>query len=62
MAYTQTDLKNLSAGELALRHLSVDFQTDRGIVHAVRDVSFHVRKGRILRWSERAAAANLSHP
>ena len=47
MAYTQTDLKNLSAGELALRHLSVDFQTDRGIVHAVRDVSFHVRKGRI---------------
>ena len=33
---------------LKVDHLSVDFETDQGTVHAVRDVSFHVKEGEIL--------------
>ena len=33
---------------LDVNNLSVDFKTDQGTVHAVRDVSFHVKKGEIL--------------
>lgn len=33
---------------LDVKNLSVDFETDLGTVHAVRDVSFHVKEGEIL--------------
>ena len=33
---------------LDVNDLSVDFKTDQGTVHAVRDVSFHVKEGEIL--------------
>ena len=33
---------------LTTENLSVDFETDQGIVHAVRNVSFHLNKGEIL--------------
>ena len=33
---------------LDVRHLKVEFDTDQGIVHAVRDISFRVREGEIL--------------
>ena len=33
---------------LEVRNLTVDFDTDQGTVHAVRDISFHVREGEIL--------------
>ena len=33
---------------LTTENLSVDFETDQGIVHAVRNISFDVKKGEIL--------------
>ena len=33
---------------LEVKNLSVDFETDQGTVHAVRDVSFPVNEGEIL--------------
>ena len=33
---------------LDVQHLQVEFETDQGTVHAVRDVSFHIREGEIL--------------
>ena len=33
---------------LTVNNLSVDFNTEQGTVHAVRDVSFHVKEGEIL--------------
>ena len=33
---------------LEVRHLKVEFETDHGTVHAVRDVSFHIKEGEIL--------------
>ena len=33
---------------LAVNNLSVDFNTEQGTVHAVRDISFHVKEGEIL--------------
>ena len=33
---------------LQVRNLSVDFATDDGVVHAVKDVSYEVRRGKTL--------------
>lgn len=33
---------------LDIRNLSVGYKTDRGVVHAVRDVNFAVRRGQIV--------------
>ena len=33
---------------LEVKNLKVDFETDQGVVYAVRDVSFHVKEGEIL--------------
>ena len=33
---------------LEVKHLSVEFETEQGTVHAVRDVDFHVKEGEIL--------------
>ena len=45
MGCAQTDRP--AQGGLEIRNLSVDFQTPGGIVHAVRNVSLHMKKGRI---------------
>ena len=33
---------------LDVRNLKVDFETDSGVVHAVDDISFQVRRGQTL--------------
>ena len=33
---------------LEIQHLSTDFETENGMVHAVRDVSLSVDKGEVL--------------
>lgn len=46
---------------LRVKRLHVEFQTSHGMVHAVKDVSLEVKRGRSMLWWEKVEAASQLH-